>query len=84
VSGATVNSLAYNLNATGDNVNSVTLKLAGDTTGSAVSLGFNGGATMSCGVGTFALAETAYTCNNGGANYTQPTSSLTSTNVVVN
>jgi len=84
VSGATVSSLTYNLNAAGDNVNSVTLKLAGDTTGSAVSLGFNGGATMSCGTGTVALNETTYTCNNGGSNYTQSTSSLTSTNVVVN
>jgi len=86
VSGATVSSLAYNLNAAGDNVNSVTLVLTGDTTASAVSLGFNGGTAVSCGSGTFdaVASKTTYTCNNGGANYTQSTSTLTSTNVVVN
>jgi len=86
VSGAIVNSIVYNLNAAGDNVNTVTLKLAGNTTTSAVSLGFNGGSTMSCGTGTHdsVANATTYTCNNGGANYTQSTSSLTSTAVVVN
>jgi hypothetical protein len=87
ISGATVNSMAYNLNAPGDNVNSVTLVLAGDTTGSAVSIGFNGGATTSCGTGTFAAGTpgaTTYTCDNGGSNFTRTTIGLTSTAVIVN
>lgn len=84
ISGATVSSMDYNLNAAGDNVNSLTLVLAGDTTGSAVSVGFNGGATTSCGTGTFAAGATTYTCDNGGGNFTRSTAGLTSTAVVVN
>jgi hypothetical protein len=83
ISGATVTSMAYNLNAAGNNVNSVTLVLGGDTTGSNVAIGFNGGATTSCGTGTFST-NTTYTCNNGGSNFSQSTASLTSTAVVVN
>jgi hypothetical protein len=84
ISGATVSSMVYNLNAAGDNVNTMTLVLAGDTTGSAVSIGFNGNATTSCGTGAFAAAATTYTCDNGGSNFTQPTDGLTSTAVIVN
>lgn len=88
VSGATINSLAYNLNATGDNVDTVTLVLDGDTTGSAVSIGFNDGATTSCGTGTYddvaTPPATTYTCDDGGANFVQTTSGLTKTAVVVN
>ena len=84
ISGATVNSMVYNLNAAGDNVDSMTLVLAGDTTGSAVSIGFNGGATTSCGTGTFAASATTYTCDNGGSNFVRSTAGLTSTAVVVN
>ena len=88
ISGATVKSMAYNLNAAGDNVDSLTLVLAGDTTSSAVSIGFNGGPTTSCGTGTLdnptTPTQTTYTCNNAGANFTQATSALTSTAVVVN
>ena len=84
ISGATVSSMDYNLNASGDNVDSVTLVLAGDTTGSAVSIGFNGGATTSCGTGTFATGATTYTCDNGGSNFARTTAGLTSTAVVVN
>jgi hypothetical protein len=83
ISGATVSSMGYNLNAAGNNVDSVTLVLAGDTTGSAVSIGFNGGATTSCGTGTFGT-DTTYTCDNGGANFSQATSTLAATAVVVN
>jgi hypothetical protein len=83
ISGATVSSMAYHLNSAGDNVDSVTLVLAGDTTASAVSIGFNGGATTSCGTGTF-VTNTTYTCDNGGSNFVQSTSGLTSTAVVVN
>jgi hypothetical protein len=86
ISGATVNSMVYNLNAAGDNVNSMTLVLDGDTTGSNVSIGFNGGATTSCGTGTYdnVGTETTYTCDNAGSSFTQSTSGLTSTAVVVN
>jgi hypothetical protein len=83
ISGATVNSMAYNLNSPGDNVDSVTLVLAGDTTGSAVSIGFNGGALTSCGTGTFST-NTTYTCDNGGSSFSRSTAGLTSTSVVVN
>jgi hypothetical protein len=86
VSGGTVNAITYNANATGDNIDTVTLVMAGDTTSSAVSIGFNGNATTSCGTGTFSStnSETTYTCDNGGVNFTQSTSSLTSTAVLVN
>ena len=83
ISGATVSSMTYNLSSAGNNVNSVTLVLAGDTTGSAVSIGFNGGALTSCGTGTVAT-DTTYTCDNGGVSFTQSTSGLTATAVVVN
>jgi hypothetical protein len=83
ISGATVNSMAYNLNPAGDNVNSVTLVLAGDTTGSSVSIGFNGGTLTSCGTGAFTTVTT-YTCDNGGASFVRSTAGLTSTAVVVN
>ncbi|MDX6212738.1 MAG: hypothetical protein QOF82_1825 [Frankiales bacterium] len=83
ISGATVSSMAYNLNSAGDNVNSVTLVLAGDTTGSVVSIGFNGGALTSCGTGTVAT-DTTYTCDNGGSNFARTTAGLTSPAVVVN
>lgn len=88
VTGATVNSLVYNLNAAGDNVDTVTLALANDTTGSAVSIGFNDGATTSCGTGTLdsttTPTKTTYTCKNGASNFVQSTSGLTKTAVVVN
>ncbi|MDQ1714762.1 MAG: hypothetical protein QOC60_707 [Frankiaceae bacterium] len=83
VSGATVNSMTYNLNGPGDNVNTVTLVLAGDTTGSAVSIGFNGGTVTSCGTGTFTTVTT-YTCDNGGSSFVRTTAGLVSTAVVVN
>jgi hypothetical protein len=87
VSGATVNSMLYNLNAAGDNVDSVTLVLSGDTSTSAVSIGFNGGASTSCGTGTFAAGTpgaTTYTCDDAGSSFAQPTAGLVKTAVVVN
>ena len=86
VSGGTINSMKYNLNAAGDNVDTVTLVLANDTTGSSVSIGFNGGATTPCGTGTYdsTNTQTTYTCDDSGANFTQTTSGLTSTAVVIN
>jgi hypothetical protein len=86
VSGGTINSLKYNLNAAGDNVDSVTLVLANDTTSSAVSIGFNGAGTTSCGVGTFSATntETTYTCDSSGSSFVQSTAGLTATAVVIN
>lgn len=86
VSGATVSSIVYNTNATGDNVDSVSLVLAGDTTDSSVSLGFNNGSASPCGTGTHDedADTTSYTCNNGGTAYVRPTSGLASTSVLVN
>ena len=88
VAGATVNSLAYNLSAAGDTITSVDLVLNGDTTGSAVSIGFNGDATTTCGAGTYDAAATpdatTYTCDNDGTGLTQSTSGLNTTAVVVN
>jgi hypothetical protein len=87
VSGATVNTLHYNLDATGANVDSVTLVLSGNTTTDAVSIGFNGANVTSCGTGTFSTGtpgSTSYSCDDGGASFTQPTDALTDTAVVVN
>jgi hypothetical protein len=86
VTGATVNTLHYNLDATGVNVDNVTLVLDGDTTSSAVSLGFNGAAVTTCGTGTYSVptTETTYTCDNGGSSFARTTAGLTSTEVVDN
>lgn len=81
VTGATINSLQYNLNGAGDTINTATLVLAGDTSTSTVSMNYNGGTSFACGTGTVdATANTTtYTCAQ-----TQSTSGLTSTGVVVN
>lgn len=84
VSGATVNSLDYNLNAAGDEISSVTLVLATDTSTSTVAMNFNGGTSFGCGTGTVSGTTTiitTYTCSPSAA---QSTSALTSTGVVVN
>ncbi|MFJ5860986.1 hypothetical protein ACIQCM_06165 [Pseudarthrobacter sp. NPDC092439] len=80
VTGATVNSLQYNLNGAGDTINSATLVLAGDTSSSTVKMNYNGGTSFACGTGTVdATANTTtYTCTQ-----TQSTAGLTSTGVVV-
>jgi hypothetical protein len=81
VSGATVTSLDYNLNASGETINSATLVLDGDTTGSAVSMNYNNGTSFTCGTGAFDSLATAttYTCTQS-----QSTAGLTSTGIVVN
>lgn len=86
VSGGTVNSIVYNTSTDGSNIDSVTLVMAGDTTDSAVSIGFNTAATTSCGTGTFdsTADATTYLCKNGTDNFAQPTKDLTSTAVLVN
>jgi hypothetical protein len=86
VTGATIKTLSYTLNAAGNNVDSVSLVLHGDTTGSTVSIGFNGNAVTPCGTGdnTTDATVTAYVCKNGASNFAQPTTTLASTAVVVN
>jgi len=80
VSGATVASLVYNLDATGTNVESVDLALLGDTSGSTAAIGFNDGDTTDCGVGLYdTTTNTDYVCT-----VSTGTAGLTSTEVVVN
>lgn len=82
VTGATVNSLQYNLNAIGDTVDSATLVLATDTSGSTVKMNYNGGPSFACGTGVVSETTpiiTTYTCTQS-----QATSGLTSTGVIVN
>jgi hypothetical protein len=83
ITGATVTSLSYTLSGDGSDIDSATLVLSGDTTGSSVEIGFNDGTTSSCGAGSFST-DTTYTCNDGanfGVNNT--TSDLVKTSVAV-
>ncbi|HEY8701649.1 MAG TPA: hypothetical protein VIM08_11940 [Arthrobacter sp.] len=82
VSGATVNSLTYTLDATGANITSATLVLANDTHLSNVSMAYDTGSSFGCGTGTVSGTTTiitTYTCTA-----TQATSTLTATHVIVN
>jgi hypothetical protein len=84
VTGGTVNSLKYNLDAAGANVVSVALVLANNTTTSNVSMNFNGGTAFSCGTGTATSTSpitTSYTCTPSAP---EAVSSLTSTGVSIN
>lgn len=83
VTGASVKSLAYNLDATGANVTSATLVLDGDTHTSNVSLSYNGGNSFACGTGTVSTGTTTYTCTTPSGS-PQTTSGLTSAAVIVN
>ena len=85
VTGATVKSLSYNLDATGATVTSATLVLDGDTSASNVSLSYNGGNSFTCGTGSVSTGTvaTTYTCTTPSGS-PQSTSGLTSTAVVVN
>jgi hypothetical protein len=82
ITGATVDSLSYTLSGDGTNIDSVTLVLDGDTTGSSVEIGFNDGATSSCGAGSFST-DTTYTCNDAANFSSNPSSSLVKTAVAV-
>lgn len=63
VSGATVNSLDYNLNAGGNEINSATLVLNGNTVTSTVQMGFNDGSLFGCVAGSDVdVSTTVYTC----------------------
>lgn len=82
VSGATVIGLDYTLDSTGSTVTDVALTLAGDTSDSSAAIGFNDGDTTDCTFGTYddTADESSYDCTG----LTQDTSTLTSTEVVVN
>lgn len=77
-----MNSLTYTLNATGANITSAELVLAGDTRASEVSMAYNLGNSFTCGEGTTTgtpVTSTTYTCTA-----TQSVSALTDTHVIVN
>ena len=82
VSGATVNSLKYNLDQSGANITSVALILEGDTTTSKVAMNFNAGTSFDCSTTDVAgVATTTYSCTPAAP---LSTDSLTSTAVIVN
>ncbi len=84
VSGATATQVTYNINATGDNINTVTLVITGDiTTGYTVQSAFNGNNLSGCTIGAFAAGSTTVTCDNGGSTFTQNPSTATSYHVSV-
>jgi hypothetical protein len=63
VSGVTVQSVTYNLDALKENVLSVTFVLAGDTTADTIETGFNTDAPTTCGGGVYSAGtdDTTYT-----------------------
>lgn len=82
VTGAPVLALDHTLDATGENVTAVALKLDGDQSGSTAAIGFNGGSTTDCATGVYDSVSTPtatdFTCT------VTTTSGLDSTEVVVN
>ena len=63
VTGVTVESVTYNLDALKENVQSVTFVLTGDTTADTIETGFNTDAPTTCGGGVYSAgtADTTYT-----------------------
>lgn len=83
VSGATVDSIVYNTNTSGSQVTSVDFVVAGDTTGSTASLGFNADAPVVCdGTYSSGLDTTSYTCDYSGSPV--DTASITTTDILFN
>ena len=63
VSGVTVTSVSYTLNANGTTITAVTMVLSGDTTGSTIKIGFNHNPVATCsGAGVFST-DTTYVCS---------------------
>ena len=84
VSGATATQVTYNVNATGDNIDTVTLVITGDiTTGYTVNSAFNSDAMSGCTVGAFDGTSTTVTCDNGGGTFTQNPQTATAYHVSV-
>ena len=63
VTGVTVESVTYNLDALKENVQSVTFVLTGDTTADTIETGFNTDAPTTCGGGVYSAGtdDTTYT-----------------------
>ena len=62
VDGATATQVTYNINATGDNIDTVTLVITGDlTTGYTVQSAFNGDNLSGCTIGAFCAKAGAAT-----------------------
>ena len=80
VSGAKLDTISYNLDTAGDQIDSVDFTVEGDTTGSTVSIGFNAGARTSCSGSYTTGPDTSYTCSLGGSPV--DTDSITSTDIV--
>jgi hypothetical protein len=85
VSGAVIDSVHYNINPDGLTIDTVTLVIHDDTTlpGMHVYLGFDNLPTTECLGGVYVSPVTTYTCDNGGSNFTETTTALSSTQVVV-
>jgi hypothetical protein len=84
VDGATATQVTYNINATGDNIDTVTLVITGDiTTGYAVKSAFNGNNLSACTIGAFSTGSTTVTCDNGGGIFTQSPETATAYHVSV-
>lgn len=65
VSGATLESLDFTLDATGENITDAALVFSGDLTGQTVSINFDGATAKSCTVGTYDATndDTDATCS---------------------
>jgi hypothetical protein len=84
VTGANAQSVTYNLNATGDNIDTVTLLIGSDIhTGYTVRSAFNSDSLSGCTVGAFAAGATTVTCDNGGTTFTQSPETATAYHVSV-
>jgi hypothetical protein len=85
VDGATATQITYNINATGDNIDSVTLKINDDiTSGYTVESAFNGDNLSGCTIGTYdGSSSTTVTCDNGGSGFTQSPETATAYHVSV-
>lgn len=84
VDGATATQVTYNVNATGDNIDTVTLVITGDiTSGYTVKSAFNGDNMTGCTIGSFSAGSTTVTCDNGGSTFTQSPETATAYHVSV-
>jgi hypothetical protein len=84
VAGATATQVTYNINATGDNIDTVTLVITGDiTTGYVVKSAFNSDNLSACTIGAVNAGSTTVTCDNGGGTFIQSPETATAYHVSV-
>jgi hypothetical protein len=82
--GVTLQSIHYDLNATGTAVTTVHVKVLGDTSHSAMAVGFNGQNTDDCATGVYdSTTYTDYACTTTGQNLSISTTAIVSVEVVV-